>query len=90
MRSAERQEIGSSGYRSPDELPITRSGQVVRVRTGGVVGRVVGALRAHATQVQHATELARPDGAVAGWYALSNDVLAPILTVETYLAVEVG
>jgi N-acetyl-1-D-myo-inositol-2-amino-2-deoxy-alpha-D-glucopyranoside deacetylase len=88
--SAERQEIGSPGDRSPDELPITRSGPVVRVQVGAVVGRVVGALGAHATQVQHATGLARPCGAVAGWYALSNGVLAPILTVETYLAGEAG
>ncbi|MEU4363983.1 PIG-L family deacetylase [Promicromonospora sp. NPDC023987] len=88
--SVERQEIGTPGYRSPDVLPITRSGQVVRVQTSGVVERVVGALRAHATQVQHATGLARPEGAVAGWYALSNDVLTPILTVETYLAAEIG
>ncbi|GAB2494722.1 N-acetyl-1-D-myo-inositol-2-amino-2-deoxy-alpha-D -glucopyranoside deacetylase [Promicromonospora xylanilytica] len=90
VRSAERQEIGSPSCRLPDELPITRSGQVVRMHTGGVVGSVVGALRAHATQVQHATGLARPEGAVAGWYALSNDVLAPILTVETYLVAEIG
>lgn len=90
VRSAERQEVGSSGYRSPDELPITRFGQVVRVRTEGVVRSVVAALRAHATQVQHATGLARPEGAVVGWYALSNDVLAPILAVETYLAAEIG
>jgi N-acetyl-1-D-myo-inositol-2-amino-2-deoxy-alpha-D-glucopyranoside deacetylase len=46
---------------------------------------VTAAMRAHATQVQHATALARPEGPVAGWYALSNDVLAPILTTETYL-----
>ncbi|MFD2793105.1 PIG-L family deacetylase [Promicromonospora vindobonensis] len=90
VRTAGRQEIGSPDYRSPDTLPITRSGPVVRVQVGAVVGRVVGALRAHATQVQHATWLARPDGPVAGWYALSNGVLAPILTVETYLAGETG
>ncbi|MFI2366137.1 PIG-L family deacetylase [Promicromonospora sp. NPDC019610] len=96
-RSAERQVTGSSGYRSPDELPITsvgrRSGRsdgerVVRVDVGGVLGRVVAAMRAHATQVQHATALARPEGPVAGWYALSNGVLAPILTTETYAVVD--
>jgi N-acetyl-1-D-myo-inositol-2-amino-2-deoxy-alpha-D-glucopyranoside deacetylase len=90
VRSAERQEIGSSDYRSPDEVPITRSGPVVRVQVPPVLRAVVGALRAHATQVQHATELARPEGAVAGWYALSNGVLAPILAAETYLADETG
>ena len=83
--SAGRQEVGSPGYRSPDELPIMRTGRVVRVAVGPVVSRVVGALRAHATQVQHATALTRPVGPVAGWYALSNGVLAPILTAETYL-----
>jgi N-acetyl-1-D-myo-inositol-2-amino-2-deoxy-alpha-D-glucopyranoside deacetylase len=85
--SAERQVIGSSSYRSPDILPTTSIGRsrVVRVEVGGVVENVVAALRAHASQVQHATALARPEGPVAGWYALSNDVLAPILTTETYL-----
>jgi N-acetyl-1-D-myo-inositol-2-amino-2-deoxy-alpha-D-glucopyranoside deacetylase len=58
---------------------------VVRVDVGPVLDRVTAAMRAHATQVQHATALARPEGPVAGWYALSNDVLAPILTTETYL-----
>ena len=57
----------------------------MRVDAWPVLGRVVGALRAHATQVQYATALARPEGPVAGWYALSNGVLAPILTTETYL-----
>lgn len=82
---AERQEIGGSGYRAPGALPITRSGWVVRVPVGAVIDPVVGALRAHATQVQHATALARPEGLLAGWYALSNNVLAAILTTETYL-----
>jgi N-acetyl-1-D-myo-inositol-2-amino-2-deoxy-alpha-D-glucopyranoside deacetylase len=82
---AERQEIGGSGYRQPGTPPITRSGQVVRVPVGAVIEPVVGAMRAHASQVQHATALARPDGPLAGWYALSNNVLAPILTTETYL-----
>jgi N-acetyl-1-D-myo-inositol-2-amino-2-deoxy-alpha-D-glucopyranoside deacetylase len=91
--SAERQEIGSSDYRSPDVLTTTRAERaerVVRVAVAGVVRDVVGALRAHASQVQHATVLARPDGTVAGWYALSNGVLAPLLTHETYLVVPPG
>lgn len=89
--SAERQVIGTSEYRSPDVLPTTRETRVVRVRVGaaGTAGRVVAALRAHATQVQHATALARPRGPVAGWYALSNGVLAPLLTTETYLVTSV-
>jgi N-acetyl-1-D-myo-inositol-2-amino-2-deoxy-alpha-D-glucopyranoside deacetylase len=88
--SADGQVIGSSGGRSPDVLPITRSGRMVRVGVAGSVGRVVAGLRAHASQVQHATVLARPEGAVAGWYALSNGVLAPILTFETYLVGPAG
>lgn len=86
VRSAERQEVGSAGGRSVDVLPVTRSGQVVRVPVTPVLERVVGALRAHATQVQHATALDRSQGPVAGWYALSNGVLAPMLAFETYLA----
>lgn len=88
--SAERREDHSSVYRSPDEQPAIRAERVVRVAVGGVVENVVSALRAHASQVQHATVLARPEGTVAGWYALSNGVLAPILTHETYLAVPPG
>ncbi|MFD7308870.1 PIG-L family deacetylase [Promicromonospora sp. NPDC059942] len=65
-----------------------RGERVVRVDVAGVLGRVVAAMRAHATQVQHATALARPEGPVAGWYALSNGVLAPILTTETYVVVD--
>jgi N-acetyl-1-D-myo-inositol-2-amino-2-deoxy-alpha-D-glucopyranoside deacetylase len=82
--SAEGQVVGSSDYRSPDGLPITRIGPVVRVDVRGLVGWVVAAMRAHATQVQHADALPETVGAVAGWYALSNGVLAPILTTETY------
>ncbi|WP_423463270.1 PIG-L family deacetylase [Promicromonospora sp. MS192] len=88
--SAEGQVIGTPGYRSPDDLPITRFGGAagpgaVRVDVRPVLGRVVAALRAHATQVQHATALPHAEGAVVGWYALSNDVLAPLLADETYL-----
>ncbi|WP_285108425.1 PIG-L family deacetylase [Promicromonospora sp. MEB111] len=92
--SVERQVIGTSDRRSSDVPPITSVGRgsggerVVRVDVGGVLERVVAAMRAHATQVQHATVLARPEGSVAGWYALSNGVLAPILTTETYVVVD--
>ncbi|WP_369369523.1 PIG-L family deacetylase [Promicromonospora sp. Populi] len=64
--------------------------RVVRVDVGPVLDRVTAALRAHATQVQHTTALTRPEGLVAGWYALSNGVLSPILTSETYLAADPG
>ncbi len=59
--------------------------RLVAVDAVAVLGPVVEALRAHATQVQHATAGAdgeKPD--VVGWYALSNDVLAPLLATETY------
>ncbi|WP_020017570.1 PIG-L family deacetylase [Promicromonospora sukumoe] len=86
--SAERQVVGSPDYRSSDGLPITRIGPTARVEIRGVLGSVVGAMRAHATQVQHAGALPEAVGAVAGWYALSNGVLAPILTTETYAVVD--
>ncbi len=86
--SAGGQVVGTSRDRSSDVLPITRRGPVARLDARGVLGRVVGAMRAHATQVQHATALSRAEGPVAGWYALSNGVLAPILTTETYLVVD--
>jgi N-acetyl-1-D-myo-inositol-2-amino-2-deoxy-alpha-D-glucopyranoside deacetylase len=61
---------------------------VVDVRP--VLARVAAALRAHATQV-HAVTIAAPTGwlgapcaDVLGCYALSNDVLAPVLAVEEY------
>lgn len=73
-----KEQLGSAGER------------VVRVDVGPVLERLVGAMRAHATQVQHATALERPAGPVAGWYALSNDVLAPILTAETYQVIPPG
>jgi N-acetyl-1-D-myo-inositol-2-amino-2-deoxy-alpha-D-glucopyranoside deacetylase len=77
-------------FADPDEdLPpfakedLDAAAQVVRVDVGPVLDRVTAAMRAHATQVQHAAALARPAGPVAGWYALSNNVLAPILATET-------
>lgn len=85
MRSAQHQESGTPGSRTTDDLPVTRAGRVARLDIRPVVGQVIEAMRAHASQVQHATALARPEGLLAGWYALSNDVLAPILTTETYL-----
>ena len=57
----------------------------VLVDVAPVLPAVVGALRAHATQV-HALARVEPgaDPAVLGRYALSNDVLAPLLAVEGY------
>lgn len=69
----------------PDGEVLTPVAGGVRVDVRPVLDRVVAALRAHATQVQHATTAARAAGPVVGWYALSNDVLAPLLAAETYL-----
>jgi N-acetyl-1-D-myo-inositol-2-amino-2-deoxy-alpha-D-glucopyranoside deacetylase len=82
----------------PDEAlpPLARhdaeltEGAVRAVDVAPVLDRVLAAMRAHATQVQHATGSA-PAGAsggtaaLLGWYALSNDVLAPVLPHETFL-----
>jgi N-acetyl-1-D-myo-inositol-2-amino-2-deoxy-alpha-D-glucopyranoside deacetylase len=58
---------------------------LVAVPVRPVLDRVAAALRAHATQVQAVTITAPTDGeALVGWYALSNDVLAPLLTAEHY------
>jgi len=60
------------------------------VDVGPVLARLAAALRAHATQVQGVTTAGSPSdtptvpGAVVGSYALSNDVLAPVLGVEEY------
>jgi N-acetyl-1-D-myo-inositol-2-amino-2-deoxy-alpha-D-glucopyranoside deacetylase len=81
----------------PDEAlpPVAKEslGDVVVVEVGPVLDAVVGALRAHATQVQHVgtartgTDPGRAgttsDG-VLGWYALSNDVLAALPSREFY------
>lgn len=85
----------------PDEElpPVAKTGltDVVVVEVAPVLDAVVGALRAHATQVQHVgttTSLgdgttgdglpgATPGG-VLGWYALSNDVLAALPSREFY------
>ncbi|ACZ29994.1 LmbE family protein [Xylanimonas cellulosilytica DSM 15894] len=68
------------------------AGRVVEVDVAPVLGDVVAALRAHATQVQHARALdpsrdQSPDRRLLGWYALSNGVLAPIGRAETYQVV---
>ncbi|MFE7406077.1 PIG-L family deacetylase [Isoptericola sp. NPDC057559] len=65
-----------------DELA---TGDVRTVEVAPVLDRVLGAMRAHATQVQHATSGPAGDPALLGWYALSNDVLAPVPAHESYL-----
>ena len=54
----------------------------VSVDVRPVVDRVLGALRAHRTQVQAVR--AHGAGPLLGSLALSNDILAPLLAVETY------
>ncbi|MFI2293950.1 PIG-L family deacetylase [Isoptericola sp. NPDC019571] len=61
---------------------------VAQVAVAPVLDRVLAAMRAHATQVQHATgapEAALPGADLPGWYALSNAVLAPVPAHEVYL-----
>jgi N-acetyl-1-D-myo-inositol-2-amino-2-deoxy-alpha-D-glucopyranoside deacetylase len=58
-------------------------GCVARVAVAPVLDRVLAAMRAHATQIQHATHAPAPG--ILGFYALSNDVLAPVMEHETYL-----
>lgn len=61
---------------------------VSRIAVAPVIGRVLEAMRAHATQIQHATYA--PAGGVLGYYALSNGVLMPLLDEETYLVSRVS
>ncbi|MFI2104023.1 PIG-L family deacetylase [Isoptericola sp. NPDC019693] len=69
------------------ELATAAPGDVERVDVAPVLDRVLTAMRAHATQVQHATRAPGTgvEDALLGWYALSNGVLAPVLAHEHYL-----
>lgn len=66
--------------------------RLVTVPVAPVLDEVLAALRAHGTQVQRATAAVddRGDGPgevagdLLGWYALSNDVLAPVPSHEFY------
>jgi len=60
---------------------------LVTVPVAPVLEAVLAALRAHATQVQHAgaTEPGATVSAQVGRYALSNDVLAPVPSHEFYV-----
>jgi N-acetyl-1-D-myo-inositol-2-amino-2-deoxy-alpha-D-glucopyranoside deacetylase len=64
------------------------TGRLVDVEVEPVLPAVVAAMRAHATQIQHATAARDPEGRFVGWYALSNGVLAPIGPTETYLVAD--
>jgi len=58
---------------------------VVAVPVAPVLPAVLGAMHAHATQVQRAQPApAGADPSLVGWYALSNDVLAPVPSHEFY------
>lgn len=70
------------------ELRAAGPHDVAQVDVAPVLDRVLAAMRAHATQVQHATRAPATGGPGAdllGWYALSNAVLAPVLAQEHYL-----
>ncbi len=75
-------------------VAVAPAAATLRVDVTPVVGRVADALRAHATQVGSvATGTPVPlaadasgGTALVGCYALSNDVLAPLLTAEHYRA----
>jgi N-acetyl-1-D-myo-inositol-2-amino-2-deoxy-alpha-D-glucopyranoside deacetylase len=56
----------------------------VRVDVVPVLARVLAALRAHATQVRAVEAVPAPGGGPLAWYALSNDVLQPVLARESY------
>ncbi|HUX69205.1 MAG TPA: PIG-L family deacetylase [Cellulomonadaceae bacterium] len=58
----------------------------VQVEVAPVLDRVVGALRAHRTQVQAigVERDVRAEATILGCYALSNGVLAPVLRRESY------
>ena len=56
----------------------------VRVDVRPVAEQVVGALGAHATQVQAVRRLPEADGAALGCYALSDAVVQPLLADEAY------
>lgn len=61
---------------------------VAQVEVAPVLDRLLAAMRAHATQVQHATRAPAAEGpgaSLLGWYALSNAVLAPVPAHELYL-----
>jgi N-acetyl-1-D-myo-inositol-2-amino-2-deoxy-alpha-D-glucopyranoside deacetylase len=87
--------LSDAGLRLPDpgaELPpVARDDarlaqqSTVRVAVAPVLDRLLAAMAAHATQVQHATPLDPGAGGPVACYALSNGVLAPVLARETYL-----
>ena len=75
----------------PVAMPDDGLSDAVEVAVAPVLDRVLRGLRAHATQVQHVTELPAPvpltshtGGQLLGCFALSNGVLAPLLDRETY------
>ncbi|MGO1315457.1 MAG: PIG-L family deacetylase [Cellulomonadaceae bacterium] len=67
-----------------DARPVVLGVDVLAVRD-----QVLGAMCAHATQIQH-VQAAPAGAALAGCYALSNDVLAPITAWETYAGAPSG
>ncbi|MGC5167281.1 PIG-L family deacetylase [Luteimicrobium sp. DT211] len=91
--SPDRPDVAGLALPDPDErvLPPVATwwsgdaAALVAVPLRPVLDRVAPALRAHATQVQAVAVTPPADGeALVGWYALSNDVLAPLLPAEHY------
>lgn len=82
-------ELHGSGLVVPDvdgQLPsvaVADDQRDLEVDVLPVRDQVLAALRAHATQVQAVEEI-DGDEAVVGCYALSNQLLAPVLPVESY------
>ncbi|SDS74393.1 N-acetyl-1-D-myo-inositol-2-amino-2-deoxy-alpha-D-glucopyranoside deacetylase [Paraoerskovia marina] len=64
-------------------VPDGMLGDALVVDVRPVLPAVLAALRAHATQVQGVVPIS--GAAAIGRYALSNDVLAPVLPIEVYL-----
>lgn len=87
------EEVGGAGrppggltVARPDAPPsVVRAGPVdVRVPVPPVLDRLLAALGEHRTQV-HAIARVADDGAVVARFALSNDVVQPVLREETYV-----
>lgn len=79
---------GRAGLAAPEAgLPsaaVASAAVDLEVDVAPVRAQVLGAMRAHATQVQAVEAVADPAGGVVAWFALSNAVLQPVLAREAY------
>ncbi|WP_162616316.1 PIG-L family deacetylase [Xylanimonas allomyrinae] len=69
---------------------VLASAHVASVAVRPVLGRVVAAMTAHATQIQHVTTPGAASPGVLGWYALSHGVLDAIGQDESYVVTQPG